>query len=316
MPGVRVGHYTDRSAATGCTVVICEDGAVGGVDVRGGAPGTRETDLLAPTATVDRVHAVLLSGGSAFGLAAAAGVVEYLEENGIGVRFGGATIPIVPAAILFDLWLLDDARPGHAEGRMACEAARDATAAEGSVGAGTGATVAKLLGRERCVKGGIGSASVDLGDGLVVGATVAVNSVGGVVDIDSGELIAGPLGEDGKTMLDSVELIVDPARKRARASAGENTTIGVVATNADLTKAQANKLASVAHDGIAIAVRPAHTTSDGDTLFALATRKREGDADLDRICAAATLCVGRAIARAVRAAARIGGVKAVSELGA
>ena len=319
VPGVRVGHYTDARNATGCTVVVCEDGAVGGVDVRGSAPGTRETDLLAPTAMVDRVHAVLLSGGSAFGLAAATGVVDYLEEKGIGLEFGNATIPIVPAAILFDLGLVTHrVRPDASAGYAACAAAFDGDndyVAEGSVGAGTGATVAKLLGRERSVKGGIGTASVDLGGGIVVGAIVAVNAVGGVVDPDTGAIIAGPLDDDGETMLDSMELITSPDFETTRARAGENTTIGVVATNATLDKAQANKLASSAHDGLALAVRPAHLMSDGDTIFALATGRSnvESGADMNRLCAAAVVCVSRAIVRGVRAAVGVRGVKGVGE---
>ena len=217
VPGIRVGHYTDRLHATGCTVVLSEDGAVGGVDVRGSAPGTRETDLLSPTAMVDRVHAVLLSGGSAFGLSAATGVVEYLEENDIGIEFGNATIPIVPAAILFDLGLVTHkVRPDADAGRRACEAASAGTIAEGSVGAGTGATVAKLLGRDRCLKGGIGTASVHLGDGLTVGAIVAVNAVGGVVDPETSDIVAGPLADDGITMLDSMKLITDPGYEEAQ----------------------------------------------------------------------------------------------------
>ena len=315
VPGIRVGHYTDRQNATGCTVVLCEDGAVGGVDVRGSAPGTRETDLLSPTAMVDRVHGVLLSGGSAFGLAAATGVVEYLEEKGIGIEFGNATIPIVPAAILFDLGLITDrVRPDANAGRLACEAARSGAIGEGSVGAGTGATVAKLLGRDRCVKGGIGTASIHLGDGVTVGAIVAVNSVGGVVDPDTSQIVAGPLSDDGVTMLDSMKLITDPAYEEAHSRPGENTTIGVVATNSNLTKAQVNKLASVAHDGLAMAVRPAHLMSDGDTLFALSTRQHNGSANMNRLCAAAVVCVSRAIIRAVQKATGLGGVKSVSEL--
>ncbi len=315
VPGIRVGRYTDAQNATGCTVVICEDGAVGGVDVRGSAPGTRETDLLAPTAMVDRVHAVLLSGGSAFGLAAATGVVDYLEENGIGIEFGGATIPIVPAAILFDLGLVTHrVRPDASAGRAACEAATGGYVAEGSVGAGTGATVAKLLGAERSLKGGVGTASVDLGGGVIVGAIVAVNAVGGVVDPDTGRIVAGPLDDDGETMLDSMALITSPGFETARARPGENTTIGVVATNATLNKAQANKLASAAHDGLALAVRPAHLMSDGDTIFSLATG--QVDADMNRLCAAAVVCVSRAIVRGVQAATGLGGVKAVSDLGA
>ena len=316
VPGVRVGHYTDRVNATGCTVVICEDGAVGGVDVRGSAPGTRETDLLDPTATVDEVHAVLLSGGSAFGLAAAAGVVQYLEENDIGLkRLSDSVIPIVPAAILFDLGVVTDkVRPGPDEGRAACEAATSGPVAEGSVGAGTGATVAKLLGRERGLKGGVGTYALDLGGGLIVGAIVAVNAVGGVFDPDTGRIVAGPIAEDGAAMLDSMKLITDPDFPRIRAQAGQNTTIGVVATNAKLSKPQASKLASVAHDGLALSVRPAHLMSDGDTMFALATGSHDAEADLNRLCAASALCVSRAILRAVQNATGLGGIRAVREL--
>ena len=315
VPGIKVGHYTDLRNATGCTVVLCEGGAVGGVDVRGSAPGTRETDLLSPTAMVDRVHAVLLSGGSAFGLAAATGVVEYLEERGVGIEFGNATIPIVPAAILFDLGLVThEVRPDADAGRLACEAAHPGEVEEGSVGAGTGATVAKLLGRDRCVKGGIGTASVDLGGGVTVGAIVAVNAVGGVVDPETSQIVAGPLSEDGVAMLDSMKLITSPDFQASRTSPGENTTIGVVATNIDLTKAQASKLASVAHDGLAMAVRPAHLMSDGDTIFALSTRQHYGQASMNRLCAAAAVSMSRAIVRAVQNATGLGGVKAVSEL--
>ena len=315
VPGIKVGHYTDSRNATGCTVVLCEDGAVGGVDVRGSAPGTRETDLLSPTAMVDRVHAVLLSGGSAFGLAAATGVMEYLEERGVGIEFGDTRIPIVPAAILFDLGVVRaDVRPGADAGRLACRVASSDPMPEGSVGAGTGATVGKLLGRDRCVKGGVGAASIHLGGGLVIGAIVAVNAIGGVVDPETSELVAGPLNHDGVTMLDSMSLIASPDFGDAHARPGENTTIGVVATNAKLTKAQANKLASVAHDGLAMAVRPAHLMGDGDTLFALATGKLEMDAPINRLCATSAVCVSRAIVRAVRKATGLGSVKAVSEL--
>ena len=315
VPGIKVGHYTDLRNATGCTVVLCEGGAVGGVDVRGSAPGTRETDLLSPTAMVDRVHAVLLSGGSAFGLAAATGVVEYLEERGVGIEFGNVTIPIVPAAILFDLGLVThEVRPDANAGRLACGAAHSGEVKEGSVGAGTGATVAKLLGRDRCVKGGIGTASVDLGGGVTVGAIVAVNAVGGVVDPETSQIVAGPLSEDGVAMLDSMKLITCPDFQASRTPPGENTTIGVVATNADLTKAQASKLASVAHDGLAMAVRPAHLMSDGDTIFALSTRQHDGQASMNRLCAAAAVSMSRAIVRAVQNATGLGGVKGVSEL--
>jgi L-aminopeptidase/D-esterase-like protein len=315
VPGIRVGHYTDRENATGCTVVLSEGGAVGGVDVRGSAPGTRETDLLDPTALVTAVHAILLSGGSAFGLGAAQGVMSFLEERGTGIEFGGAVIPVVPAAILFDLGLVtSDVRPGPSEGRAACEAATYGRVDEGSVGAGTGATVAKLLGRERSVKGGIGTASVDLGGGLLVGAIIAVNAVGGVVDPDTGDVVAGPVSDEG-VMLDSMKLITTPGFTRQAAAAPTNTTIGVVATNATLDKSQANKLASVAHDGLAMAVRPTHMMSDGDTIFALATGTTDSAVDVNRVYAAAALSVSRAIVRAVRKADGIGGVPSIDELG-
>ena len=315
VPGVRVGHYTDLDNATGCTVILCEGGAVGGVDVRGSAPGTLGTDSLAPTALVERVHAVVLSGGSAFGLNTISGVVSYLEEKGVGIEFGNATIPIVSGAILFDLGIVrGDVRPGPDEGRAACLAASSGSMEEGSVGAGTGATVAKLLGRDRGLKGGIGTSGLDLGDGLVVGAIVAVNAVGGIVDPETSEIVAGPLDDDGVTMLDSMKVITSPGFGETAPRGGQNTTIGVVATNATLTKSQANKLADVSHDGLAMAVRPAHLMSDGDTMFALATGGHEAEANMNRLCAAAALCTSRAIVRAVRKATGLGGVKAVSEL--
>ena len=312
--GIRVGQYTDLEAATGCTVVLCEAGAVGGVDVRGSAPGTRETDLLRPTTLVSEVHAVLLSGGSTFGLDAASGVMRYLEERGVGLNFGGRTIPIVPAAILFDLGMVTDrVRPGPDEGYAACENATSGEIAEGNAGAGTGATVAKLLGRRRGVKGGTGTASMDLGAGLVVGALVCVNALGGVHDAETGSLVAGPRDDNGG-MGDAMRLMTSPDYLGASPSPGANTTIGVVATNARLTKEQANKLADVAHDGMAMAVRPAHTMSDGDTMFALGTGTLDGHSDIGRIGAAATLCVARAIVRGVRKAESLGGVPSLSEL--
>ena len=316
VPGIKVGHYTDQANATGCTVVICEDGAVGGVDVRGSAPGTRETDLLNPTATVSEVHAVLLSGGSAFGLNAAAGVMQYLEEREIGVEFAETMIPIVPAAILFDLGLVtNEVRPGPEDGYVACENASDGLVSEGSVGAGTGATVAKILGRDNAIKGGIGTECIDLGDGLLVGAIVAVNAIGGVVDPETADLIAGPRDEKSGVMQDSMQLITSTGFGKETEPAPANTTIGVVATNAKLTKAQANKLASVAHDGLALAVRPAHLMGDGDTMFALATGTLDDDElNMSRLCAATAMCVSRAIVRGIRKAEGIGGVPAVSEL--
>ena len=312
--GIAVGHHTDAANGTGCTAVLCEAGAVGGVDVRGSSPGTRETDLLRPTNRITHVHGVLLSGGSAFGLDAASGVVRYLEERGAGYATGAGVVPIVPAAIIFDLGVVAaSVRPGPVDGYAAALAASAGAVAEGSVGAGTGATVGKLLGAERAVKGGLGTWALDLGGGLAVGALMVVNAVGGVHDPDTGELVAGARNPGGG-MSGWLELLDAPSSSAGAPPAGESTTIGVVATNAALTKEQANKLAAVAHDGIALAVRPAHTMSDGDTMFALATGAHEGHADFDRICAAAAMVVGRAIMRGVRQASGLGGFPAVSEL--
>ena len=311
VPGFRAGHFTNRKAATGCTVVLCGDGAVGGVDVRGSAPGTRETDLLRPMNLVSEVHAVLLTGGSAFGLDAASGVVRYLEEKGIGVEVGMARVPVVPAAVLFDLGIGDsNVRPTSEEGYMACENASSGAVAEGSVGAGTGATVGKVLGAERAVKGGIGTASLALGNDVMVGAIVAVNAVGSVFDPEDGSLVAGPRDEDGNGMMDSLEAVISPKYVGVNRELPTNTTIGVVATNARLTKEQANKLASVAHDGLALAVRPAHTMSDGDTIFALASGESELPPDMLRLCGAAVVCMSRAIVRGVERAEGLAGIPA------
>ena len=314
VPGIRVGHYTDLRAATGCTVVLCESGAVGGVDVRGSAPGTRETDLLRPGSLVSEIHAVLLTGGSAFGLSAASGVVGYLEERGRGYQAGPATVPIVSAAVLFDLGVGDaSVRPGPEEGYRACEAAVSGDVAQGSVGAGTGATVAKALGVGRGVKGGVGTAGIDLGDGVLVAAIVAVNAVGGVHDPDTGELVAGARSDDGG-MVDVLDAMVSSTAEPPPVKFAANTTIGVVATNARLDRERANKLATVSHDGMALAVRPAHTTHDGDAMFALATGTSDRDVDADRLCAAAVVCTARAIVNGVRKATGLAGVPAVSDL--
>ena len=315
VPGIRVGHCTNIEAATGCTVVLCEDGAVGGVDVRGSAPGTRETDLLRPTALVNEVHAVLLSGGSAFGLAAATGVVRYLEANGVGLQFGGATIPIVPSAILFDLGLVQgEIRPTDDDGEAACIDASESPPAQGSVGAGTGATVGKMMGMERSMKGGIGSASVSLDEGLTVGAIVAVNAIGGVYEAATGRIIAGPRSEDSDGMLDAMEVAISPKVPTPQPVSASNTTIGVVATNAALNKEQANKLAAAAQDGVALAVRPAHLMGDGDTMFALATGKNEGSVNMNQLLAAAVMCVSDAIVNAVTEAESLGGIPAVKDM--
>ncbi|MSQ07499.1 MAG: peptidase S58 family protein [Dehalococcoidia bacterium] len=312
--GLEAGHYTDRANATGCTVFLCRQGAVGGVDVRGGSPGTRETDLLRPMHRVDRVHGVVLSGGSAFGLDSASGVMSYLEEQGIGVRAGPAVVPIVSAAILFDLGLVNAAvRPGPKEGRAACLAASAAPMTQGSVGAGTGATVGKVRGMAWATKGGIGSASVTLPNGLVVAAAVAVNAYGGVVDHQSGRVIAGPRLERGGGFHDSVQLLLEDASLREGPSL-TNTTIGVVATNATLTREEANFLAQTSHDGLALTIRPCHTIRDGDTMFVLATGQDPQRGDLTALGAAAVEVTAQAVLQAVRTATGLGGVPSIQEL--
>ncbi len=312
VPGVRIGHATDLEGLTGCTVVLCERGAVGGVDQRGGAPGTRETDLLRPMHLVEKVHAVLLAGGSAFGLAAADGVVRYLEERGIGFDARVAKVPIVPAAILFDLDLGDpQARPDAEMGYTACEAADDGPVAEGNVGAGTGATAGKILGIGRAMKSGLGTAAFDLGGGLVVGALVAANPLGDIVDPETGEVLAGvrrPRSDRPGGTLDVMRSFVGKVALRFASS----TVIGVVATNARLTKEEANKVAQMAQDGIARAVRPAHTLFDGDTLFALSTGNKRADVNL--VGAYAAEAVALAVARAARAAEGAGGLPAWRDL--
>lgn len=315
IPGIQVGHYTDAAAATGCTVVLCEDGAVGGVDVRGSAPGTCETDLLRPTALVQEVHAVLLSGGSAFGLAAATGVVRYLEAKGVGIQFGGATIPIVPAAILFDLALVrGDIRPTAEDGEAACRNASNAPPAQGSVGAGTGATVGKALGIHCAMKGGIGTASISLDDDLKVGAIVAVNAIGGVYEAATGRIIAGPRTKDGSAILDAMQVALSPATDTPQPPSASNTTIGVVATNAALDKSQANKLASAAQDGIALSVRPAHLMGDGDTMFALATGGTDAPFNMNQLLAAAVQSVSDAIVNAITHAHSLGGIPSAKDI--
>lgn len=274
--GIKVGHFTETRRPTGCTVVLMEAGAVAGVDVRGGAPGTRETALLNPVQSAAVVHAIVLSGGSAFGLATADGVMRYLEEKGIGFRVGRIVVPIVPAAILFDLMVGDGSiRPTAESGYKACQAARGGAGTgieQGNVGAGAGATVGKLLGRERAMKGGLGTASLRLPGGLVVAALVAVNAMGDVFDHTRGKLLAGARTPDGKRLADVMALMrkgtLPTMKDRLRK---ENTTLGVVATNATLTKAEANKVAQMGHDGLARSIRPLHTPADGDTVFAVAT---------------------------------------------
>jgi L-aminopeptidase/D-esterase-like protein len=310
--GIRVGHATDRDGLTGCTVVLCEKGAVAGVDQRGGAPGTRETDLLRPMHLVQEVHAVLLSGGSAFGLAAADGVVQYLEEHQVGFDARVARVPIVPAAILFDLDLGDaQARPDAALGYAACEAASDAPVPEGNAGAGTGARVGTALGGGRAMKSGLGSAAIPLGGGLVVGALMAVNAFGDVVDPRNGTILAGTRRLRSDEPADTLALMKGMLGKLALRFAS-NTVIGVVATNARLTKEEANKVAQMAQDGIARAIRPAHTMFDGDTLFTLSTGRKRADVSL--VGAYAAEAVAAAIVRAVKTAEGAGGLPAWRDL--
>lgn len=310
VPGIRVGQHTYPDASTGCTVVIADGGAVGGVDVRGGAPGTVETDLLDPVNTVQEVNAVVLSGGSAFGLATRQGVVRYLEERGEGYLVGGGlVVPIVPGAIIFDLRVADE-RPGPDCGYQAAAAATAGRVAEGSVGAGAGATVGKMLGMARSMKGGVGTSSIELESGLVVGAIAVVNAVGDVIDPATGQVVAGARNEDG-TFADSRRILrglVPPP------SPGENTTIVVVATNARLTKVEAAKVAQMADDGLARAIVPSHTPSDGDTVFSLATGALTEGYTVGQVGGLAAEVVAEAIVRAVQAASGLPGIPAVRDL--
>ncbi len=271
VPGIRVGHWTHESGSTGCTVVLADGGAVAGVDVRGGGPGTRETDLLRPDMSVESIHAVVLSGGSAYGLATADGVMRYLESQGVGFPVRGGVVPIVPASILFDLGVGDPAvRPGAEAGFQAAKSASRDPVAMGSVGAGAGATVGKMFGLERAMRGGLGSAAISLGDGLVVGALAAVNALGDVIDPSTGRILAGARAKDGDGFADSMAMLRS-GRWRADSKTLGNTTLGVVAANLKWSKAQATKVAQMAHDGLARSIRPAHMPFDGDTVFALGT---------------------------------------------
>ncbi|MGD8604294.1 MAG: P1 family peptidase [Anaerolineales bacterium] len=322
VPGLQVGQAQNQEALTGCTVVLCPKGAVAGVDQRGGAPGTREIALLDPTKMVQRVHAVLLAGGSAYGLNAAAGVMRYLEEQDIGYDVGVAKVPIVPAAILFDLAIgKSDVRPDEAMGYAACQSASGDPPGEGNAGAGTGATAGKILGMGGAVKSGIGHCAIDLGGGVWVGAIVAANPLGDIVDPATGAIIAGArptkigpitLGGPGP-FADSLEIMRTAAGKLAlRVSGRDNTVIGVVATNAELAKAEATKVAQMAQDGVSRAVRPAHTQYDGDTLFALSTGSKK--ADLNLVGAYAAEAVAQAIVRAARQAQSAGGLPSATEI--
>lgn len=313
--GLRVGHHTLSERPTGCTVILVDgDGAAGGVSQRGGAPGTRETDLLDPSNMVDKVNAIVLSGGSAFGLDAATGTVKWLEEHNIGWPAGVARVPIVPAAILFDLPVggKPHIRPTADCGYRAAAAATNAPVAEGSIGAGAGATVGKTGGSGRSMKAGIGSYSITLPNGLTVGAIVAVNAVGDVIDPDTGRIVAGVRNPDG-TLADARK-ILRTGQTGQPPRAGENTTIGLVATNARLTKTQAQRMALMADDGFARAIFPSHTTGDGDTVFALATGQWTGEPNVTQIGALAADVMARAIVRAATEATGLPNLPAVRDL--
>ena len=325
IPGLRVGHAQNFEALTGCTVILCEAGAVGGVDQRGGAPGTRETDLLRPLHLVEKVHAIVLSGGSAFGLDAASGVMRYLEERGVGYEVGVARVPLVPAAILFDLALgRADIRPDAEMGYQACLTATT-TPAQGHVGAGTGATVGKMLGMANAMKAGIGTASMEIGGGVMVGAIVAVNAMGDVVDPASGQIIAGaripnqgtpPFPAGGGTtpdspFVDTLSIMRTLASHVSTPPTLESTVIGVVATNARLTKEHTNKVAQMAQDGLARTIRPAHTLYDGDTIFALSTG--EVEMDVSTVGSFAAEVFAQAVLQAVYAAEPAAGLPAARD---
>lgn len=299
--GIEVGHFTDTRRPTGCTVVMAREGAVAGVDVRGAAPGTRETDLLHPSNLVDKVHAIMLAGGSAWGLEAATGAVRWLEERGVGLDVAVGRLPIVPAAVLFDLLVGDmRIRPDAAAGYAACAAASGADPTEGNVGAGAGAVVGKVFGIQHAMKGGVGTASVTV-DGVTVGALIACNALGDVIDPDTAQVMAGARTDDGRALRDTRRALLcgQPPQPLL---AGTNTTIGVVATDAILTKAQAHRLAISAHDGLARSINPVHTMSDGDTLFSLGTGRAGKSLGMMVLATMAAEATARATARAVQAA--------------
>lgn len=325
-PGVRIGHAQNEEALTGCTVILCEAGAVGGVDQRGGAPGTRETDALHPMHLVERVHAIVLAGGSAFGLDAASGVVRYLEEKGVGFDVRVARVPIVPSAILFDLGLgRADIRPDAGMGYQACQNATPKMPAEGNVGAGIGASVGKIFGMDHAMKSGIGCARLDIGGGVIVSAIVAVNAFGDIINPTNGEIIAGArrrlpekserhLGGDRENpfinTLDAMKTLI--GRTAMGFARRENTVIGVVATNARLNKEQINKVAQMAQDGLARSVRPAHTMLDGDTIFALSTGNKKADVNI--VGAFAAEAFSQAIVRAALTARPLVGLPSAFSL--
>jgi len=314
--GILIGHAQDSEALTGCTVILCKKGAVGGIDQRGGSPGTRETDLLRPMHLVKKIHAIVLTGGSAFGLDSATGVMKFLEENGIGFNTGVARVPIVPAAVLFDLSLgRADIRPNAEMGFIACKNATSTPPLEGNFGAGTGASVGKIFGMSQAMKSGIGTAGFNLGGGLIVSAIIAVNAFGDVIQPETGRILAGArtiqkgpiiIGNESQfanTLVIMKSLIGKTVMNFA---ASQNTVIGTVVTNATLNKEEANKVAQMAHDGLALTIRPAHTMLDGDTLFVMATGKHKADVNI--IGAFAAQAVAQAIINAVMKSEPAGGL--------
>ena len=322
VPGILVGQAQDQKALTGCTVVMCMDGAVGGVDQRGGAPGTRETDALRPMHLVEKIHAVVLAGGSAFGLDASTGVMRFLEEKKVGFDTGYAKVPIVASAVIFDLGIGDPkTRPDADMGYLACSNASTNRPSEGNYGAGIGATVGKILGMKYAMKSGIGTASKDLGSGIIVGAITAVNAFGDVVDPETNQMIAGvqipaiisknaKVPQSSNPTLDLLSSFIGSAS--VKFTARQNTVIGVVATNAILTKEEANKVAQMAHNGIARTIRPAHTMMDGDTIFVLASGRKK--ADINIVGSFAAEVVAASIITAVKSATRIIHIQSYNEL--
>ena len=313
IPGLKIGHWTDLDAGTGCTVILCPEGAVAGVDVRGAAPGTRETDLLDPLCMVQEVHAILIGGGSAYGLAAADGVMRWLEEHGYGFDVRVAKVPIVPAAILFDLALgRADIRPDAAAGYTACVAATGGLLGQGTVGAGTGATIGKSMGFAQAMKGGLGMASHQIPGGVVVAAMAAVNPLGEVRDPNSGEILAGARNPTGGGLVDAVAFAQSRLGQAAMTAAqGANTTLGVIATNAKLTKVEATKVAQMAHNGFARTIRPVHTSFDGDTIFALSYGQVQADVNLIGTIAADVMA--QAIVNGVKQATSLHGIPSLAE---
>jgi L-aminopeptidase/D-esterase-like protein len=320
VPGILVGHSQNRKALTGCTVILFEAGATGGVDQRGGAPGTRETDALRPMHLVECVHAIILAGGSAFGLDAATGVMKYLEEKGIGYETPAANVPIVAGAILYDLAIGSaDIRPDAEMGYQCCENAKETPPKQGNFGAGIGASIGKILGMDYAMKSGIGMSSIEISDGLIVGAIVAVNALGDVIDPKGGSIIAGARSpsydhsKNTRKFADTLEIMRRMADKQPLAfSVKQNTVIGVIATNAKLNKEEANIVAQMAQNGLAITIRPTHTMLDGDTLFTMATNGYEKEVDVNVIGAFSVKVVSEAILNAVKYSQPLGGLPSAS----